>query len=262
MMRERTPIDAQLMDQLPNLRGIITSGMRNAALDIAGAKTRGIMLSGTESPGHATAELAFTLIAMQARQLFTAAQSMADGGWQAHLGRDLRGARLGILGLGRLGKALAKYGAAFGMNIQAWSQNLTKDRCAEVGVDYVDRETLFRTSDFISIHLKLSDRVRHLVGVDELDMMQRDAYLVNTSRAPIIDMRALTAALKTKKIAGAAIDVFDLEPLPISDPLRGTTNLLMTPHIGYVTRETMKIFYSQTLEAIEAMIAGRPIRQL
>lgn len=262
IMRERTPIDARLMDQLPNLRGIITSGMRNAALDIAAAKTRGIMLSGTESPGHATAELAFTLIAMQARQLFTAAQSMADGGWQTHLGRDLRGARLGILGLGRLGEALAKYGAAFGMNVQAWSQNLTKDRCAEVGVDYVDRETLFRTSDFISIHLKLSDRVRHLVGVDELAMMQRDAYLVNTSRAPIIDMHALTAALKTKKIAGAAIDVYDLEPLPSNDPLRGTTNLLMTPHIGYVTRETMKIFYSQTLEAIEAMIAGRPIRQL
>ena len=262
LMRERTPIDASLIDQLPNLKGIITSGMRNAAIDIAAAKTRGIMLSGTESPGHATAELAFTLIAMQARQLFAAVQSMADRGWQTHLGRDLRGARLGILGLGRLGEAVAKYGLAFGMNVQAWSQNLTKDRCAEVGVDYVDRETLFRTSDFISIHLKLSDRVRHLVGVDELAMMQRDAYLVNTSRAPIIDMRALTAALRTKKIAGAAIDVFDLEPLPSSDQLRGTTNLLMTPHIGYVTRETMKIFYSQTLEAIEAMIAGRPIRQL
>ena len=262
LMRERTPIDASLIDQLPNLKGIITSGMRNAAIDIAAAKTRGIMLSGTESPGHATAELAFTLIEMQARQLFAAAQSMANGGWQTHLGRDLRGARLGILGLGRLGEALAKYGAAFGMNVQAWSQNLTKDRCAEVGVDYVDRDTLFRTSDFISIHLKLSDRVRHLVGVDELVMMQRDAYLVNTSRAPIIDMYALTAALKTKKIAGAAIDVFDLEPLPSSDPVRRTTNLLMTPHIGYVTRETMKIFYSQTLEAIEAMIAGRPIRQL
>ena len=149
MMRERTPVDAALMNQLPNLKGIVTSGMRNAALDIDAAKSLGLMVSGTGSPGHATSELAFTLIAMQARQIFASATTMRDGGWQTHLGRDLRGARLGILGLGRLGTQLAGYAKAFGMEIQAWSQNLTEARCDEVGVSYVDRETLFRSSDFI-----------------------------------------------------------------------------------------------------------------
>ena len=262
MMRERTPIDAALMDELPNLKGIVTSGMRNAALDIDAAKSRGLMVSGTGSPGHATSELAFTLIAMQARQIFASATAMRDGGWQTHLGRDLRGARLGILGLGRLGAQLAGYAKAFGMEIQAWSQNLTEERCDEVGVSYVDRDTLFRSSDFISIHLKLSARVRQLVGAEEIAMMKPDAYLVNTSRAPIIDMEALTNALVKRQIAGAAIDVYDHEPVSPTDPIRNTQNLLMTPHIGYVTRETMDIFYGETLDAVEAMIAGTPIREL
>ena len=262
MMRERTPVDAALLDQLPNLKGIVTSGMRNAALDIDAARSRGLMISGTGSPGHATSELAFTLIAMQARQIFASATTMRDGGWQTHLGRDLRGARLGILGLGRLGAQLAGYAKAFGMEIQAWSQNLTEARCDAVGVSYVDRETLFCSSDFISIHLKLSARVRHLVGAEEIAMMKPDAYLVNTSRAPIIDMEALTNALVNQQIAGAAIDVYDHEPVPATDPLRHMPNLLMTPHIGYVTRETMDIFYGETLDAVEAMIAGTPIRDL
>ena len=262
MMRERTPIDAALMDKLPNLKGIVTSGMRNAALDIDAARSRGLMISGTGSPGHATSELAFTLIAMQARQIFASATTMRDGGWQTHLGRDLRGARLGILGLGRLGTQLAGYAKAFGMEIQAWSQNLTEARCDAVGVSYVDRETLFSSSDFISIHLKLSARVHHLVGAEEMAMMKPDAYLVNTSRAHIIDMKALTNALANQQIAGAAIDVYDHEPVPATDPLRNIPNLLMTPHIGYVTRETMDIFYGETLDAVEAMIAGTPIREL
>jgi phosphoglycerate dehydrogenase-like enzyme len=262
MMRERTPVNAALLDQLPNLKGIVTSGMRNAALDIDAARSRGLMISGTGSPGHATSELAFTLIAMQARQIFASATTMRDGGWQTHLGRDLRGARLGILGLGRLGTQLAGYAKAFGMEIQAWSQNLTEARCDAVGVSYVDRETLFSSSDFISIHLKLSARVHHLVGAEEMAMMKPDAYLVNTSRAPIIDMKALTNALVNQQIAGAAIDVYDHEPVPATDPLRNIPNLLMTPHIGYVTRETMDIFYGETLDAVEAMIAGTPIREL
>jgi phosphoglycerate dehydrogenase-like enzyme len=166
------------------------------------------------------------------------------------------------LGLGRLGAQLAGYANAFGMKIQSWSQNLTEERCDEVGVSYVDRETLFRSSDFISIHLKLSARVRHLVGAEELAMMKPDAYLVNTSRAPIIDMEALTDALAIGQIAGAAIDVYDHEPVPPTDPIRNTPNLLMTPHIGYVTRETMDIFYGEMLDAVEAMIAGTPIREL
>jgi phosphoglycerate dehydrogenase-like enzyme len=262
LMRERTPIDVTLLAKLPNLKAIITSGMRNAAIDVDAAKARGILVCGTGSPGHATAELAFILMGMLARQILPAACSMRDGGWQTHLGRDLRGARLGILGLGRLGAELAGYAKAFGMTVQAWSQNLTSERCDEVGVQYVDSESLFRSSDFISIHLKLSDRVRHIVGATELAMMKPNAYLVNTSRAPIIDMSALTIALHAKQIGGAAIDVYDLEPVPFDDPIRQTPNLLMTPHIGYVTRETMDIFYRETLEAVEAIITGNPIRTL
>jgi len=187
---------------------------------------------------------------------------MRDGGWQTHLGRDLRGARLGILGLGRLGGELAGFAKAFGMEVQAWSQNLTAARCADLGVSYVDRETLFRSSDFISIHIKLSDRVRGLVGAPELALMKPDACLVNTSRAPIIDMEALTTALAAGQIGGAAIDVYDLEPVPGTDRLRHTPNLLMTPHIGYVTRETMTVFYQGTVDAVAAILAGQPIRQL
>ena len=262
VMRERSLIDATLIAQLPNLKAIVTSGMRNAAIDLDAAKARNITVCGTGSPGHATAELAFILIGMLARQILPCANAMRGGGWQTHLGRDLRGARLGILGLGRLGGELAGFANAFGMEVQAWSQNLTNERCAELNVTYADRETLFRTSDFISIHLKLSDRVKHLVGASELDLIKEDTCLVHTSRAPIIDMEALITALTAGQIGGAAIDVYDLEPVPENDPLRNTPNLLMTPHIGYVTRETMKVFYRDTLDAIASILAGQPIRQL
>ena len=244
IMRERTPINAEILDALPNLQAIVTSGMRNAALDIEMAKARNIIVSG------------------MAGQILPSANAMKSGGWQTHLGRDLRGARLGILGVGRLGAEIAGFGQAFGMQVQAWSQNLTQTRCHEVGVDYVDRETLFKTSDFISIHLKLSDRVRHLIGPAELAMMQPDASIVNTSRAPIIDMKALQAALSAGQIGGAAIDVYDHEPVPANDPVRQTPNLIMTPHIGYVTRETMQAFYAGTLAAIEGIISGKPVREL
>jgi len=262
VMRERSLIDATLIAQLPQLKAVVTSGMRNAAIDLDAAKARNIIVCGTGSPGHATAELAFILIGMLARQILPGANGMRDGGWQTHLGRDLRGARLGILGLGRLGGELAGFAKAFGMEVQAWSQNLTAARCADLGVSYVDRETLFRSSDFISIHLKLSDRVRGLVGAPELALMKPDACLVNTSRAPIIDMEALTTALAAGQIGGAAIDVYDLEPVPGTDRLRHTPNLLMTPHIGYVTRETMTVFYQGTVDAVAAILAGQPIRQL
>ena len=262
VMRERSLIDATLIAQLPNLKAIVTSGMRNAAIDLDAAKARNITVCGTGSPGHATAELAFILIGMLARQILPSANAMRGSGWQTHLGRDLRGARLGILGLGRLGGELAGFANAFGMEVQAWSQNLTTERCAELNVTYADRETLFRTSDFVSIHLKLSDRVKHLVGAPELDLMKTDACLINTSRAPIIDMEALITALTAGQIGGAAIDVYDLEPVPENDPLRNTPNLLMTPHIGYVTRETMTVFYRDTLDAIASILAGQPIRQL
>ena len=262
LMRERTSFDAELIAQLPNLRALITSGKRNQAIDLSAAKARGIVVSGTESPGHATAELAMTLIGALARQLQPNAQAMQAGAWQAKVGRDLRGARLGILGLGRLGTQVAQLGRAFGMQVSAWSQNLTEELCQAAGVQYLDKQQFFQSSDFISIHLQMSARVRHIVGAREIAWMQPDAYLVNTSRSGIVDTAALIAALSERRIAGAALDVYDTEPLPTDCQLRQVPGLLLTPHIGYVTRETMHIFYQQTIEAIQAYLDGQPIRCL
>ena len=261
-MRERTGLRADVLSQLPNLKAIITCGMRNAAIDLDYCKANHITVCGTESPGHATAELAMMLVGMLARQLYPSVQSMATGGWQVSTGRDLRGARLGILGLGRLGSQVAGLGKAFGMEVQAWSQNLTAETCAEQGVIYAPKDEFFATSDFISIHLKLSDRVTGLVGATELDQMKSDACIVNTSRAPIIDQSALYTALQQGRIGGAALDVFDTEPLPADDLFRGLPNVILTPHIGYVTAETMRVFYGGMLEALEAFLAGKPIRLL
>ena len=262
IMRERTPITESLMAQLPQLKAIVTTGMRNQSLDEEGAKRHGIMLMGTEAPGVATPELAITLIGNLARNLFANATSMTQGGWQVSTGRNLHGACLGILGLGRLGSAVAKIAQAYGMDVQAWSQNLTKDRCDELGVRYVSKEVFFETSDFITIHLKMSERVRHLVGAPQLALMKPTASIVNTSRAGIIDTSALLDALNHNKIAGAAIDVYDHEPVPADSPIRQTPRLLMTPHIGYVTQETMATFYGQMAENIENYIKGEPTRKL
>ena len=261
-MRERTGLREGVLSQLPNLKAVITCGMRNAAIDLDYCKANQITVCGTEAPGHATAELAMMLVGMLARQLYPSVQSMASGGWQVSTGRDLRGARLGILGLGRLGSQLAGFGKAFGMEVQAWSQNLTAETCAEQGVRYASKDEFFSTSDFISIHLKLSDRVTGLVGVAELDLMKSDACIINTSRAPIIDQLALYTALEQGRIGGAALDVFDTEPLPADHSFRGLPNVILTPHIGYVTAETMRVFYGGMLEALEAFIAGKPIRLL
>ncbi len=262
LMRERTLFSAEVINALPNLKAIITSGMRNAAIDLDACKAREIIVSGTASPGHATAELAMTLIGTMARQIIPSANSMTQGGWQIGTGRDLRGATLGILGLGRLGGQVAALGKAFGMEVQAWSQNLTPERAAEQGVTYKDKEAFFTTSDFISIHLKLSSRVTGLVGAEELAWMKPDACIVNTSRAPIIDETALIQALNTGKLGGAALDVYHHEPLPKDDALRTTPNLILTPHIGYVTQETMRVFYAETLESLKAYLTGVPIRLL
>ena len=262
IMRERTPITADLLDKLPNLEAIVTTGMHNQSIDKQAAKARNIMVMGTHSPAIATPELAMTLIGNLARNLFQNATSMTNGGWQVSTGRDLAGSTLGILGLGRLGGALAKLGQAYGMDVQAWSQNLTQERCDEMQVRYVDKEEFFKTSDFISIHLKMSDRVKHLVGEPEFDLMKNTASIVNTSRAGIIDTDALISALQSGAIGSAATDVYAHEPVPSDAIIRQTPNLLMTPHIGYVTEQTMKIFYTEMCENMESYIKGQPLRPL
>lgn len=259
-MRERSKIGAGLIKRLPNLRLIVTTGRSNASIDIAAAKARGIVVSGTPTGGHAAAELTFAHIMALARGLYGEAESMRNGGWQAALGRDLRGATLGLLGLGRLGALVAGFGQAFGMKIIAWSENLTSERAAECGAELVSKEDLFSRSDFLSVLLRLSPRTVGFVGAAEIALMKSDAFLVNASRGPIVDNDALVAALEAGAIAGAGLDVYDIEPLPADSPLRRAPNLLLTPHIGYATRNSFETFYPDTLKAILAFVDGKPIR--
>ncbi|HET6467894.1 MAG TPA: D-2-hydroxyacid dehydrogenase family protein [Geminicoccaceae bacterium] len=262
IMRERTPFPAALLERLPKLRLLVTTGRRNDAVDVEAAGRLGITVCGTASPGHATAELAMGLVLALARGLVVEAGSMWAGGWQVGLGRDLGGATLGVLGLGRLGSHVAGLGRAFGMDVIAWSQNLSGERAAEVGVRRVAKDELFAGADFVTIHLRLSPRTRGLVGARELALMRPDAYLVNTSRGPVVDEAALIDALGRRVIAGAALDVYDAEPLPAGHPLRRVPNLLLTPHIGYVTRETYRVFYGEMAEVIQAFLAGQPYNLL
>lgn len=259
-MRERTPFPRELLEQLPDLRLLITTGMRNASFDVAAAKELGITVCGTESPGHATAELAFGLILAKARMIGTESSSVGSGGWQVGLGRDLKGATLGVIGLGRLGAQVAGFGRAFGMRVIAWSENLATARAQELGVEAVTKDALLAQSDFVTIHLRLSERTRGLIGTRELSAMKPDAYLVNTSRGPIVDEAALLSAVQTGEIAGCALDVFETEPLPVQHPFRSDPRILVTPHIGYVTKETYDIFYSQAVEDVAAWLGGDPIR--
>jgi phosphoglycerate dehydrogenase-like enzyme len=259
-MRERTLFDRELIEQLPNLKLIVTTGMRNASIDSAACAERGITVSGTESHGQSAGELTFALLMALARVLPQEIASLRAGNWQQSIGRALYGATLGIIGLGRIGAQMASFAKPFGMNVLAWSQNLTEERCAEAGVDYASRADLLARSDFVTIHLKLSERTTGFFGADDFDAMKSDAYLINTSRGPIVDQDALIDAVTNGKIAGAALDVFDEEPLPADHPLLDAPNLLLTPHIGYVTRETYDLFYTQTVEAIEAFLDGNPVR--
>ena len=235
--------------------------MGNASIDVAAAADHGVVVCGTGAPpAQGTAELTLTMILVLARGLIGETQSVRNGGWQAGLGRNVRGATLGLVGLGRLGGEIARLALAFGMNVIAWSENLTDDRAAEVGAARVDKAALFAQSDFVSVHLRLSERTRGLIGADEIGGMKSDAYLINTSRSQIVDTNALTQALRNNSIAGAALDVFDTEPLPADDPLRSMANLLATPHIGFVTRETYVAWYPQMAEAAQAFLDGAPIR--
>lgn len=260
IMRERTRFPGSLIDKLPILKLIVTSGGRNDAIDVAAASARGITVCGTDSPGFATAELTWGLILGLARNIAFEDQRMRDGHWQTTVGTDLRGKTLGLIGLGRLGKEVAGFAKAFRMNVIAWSQNLKPEDAAAAGVERVEKADLFRRADFISIHTRLSERTRGLVGSAELALMKPTAFIVNTSRGPIIDEAALMAALEGGRIAGAGLDVYGEEPLPATHLLRSWPRTLLTPHLGYVTAETYRVFYGGMVEAIEAWLAGKPVR--
>lgn len=261
-MRERTPFPASLIDRLPALRLLVTTGMRNRAIDVAAAARRGVVVAGTEMLGYAAFEHAWALIMAVTKQIAREDRAMHAGGWQAGVGIGLRGRTLGILGLGRLGSQIARIGTAFGMQVIAWSENLTAERAAECGARRVDKDELFAAADVLTIHLVLSERTRGLVGARELALMRPSAYLINTSRGPIVDEAALVEALRAGRIAGAGLDVYDVEPLPADHPLRRLDNAVLTGHTGYVVQEMYQRAYGQAVEDIRAWQAGAPIRVL
>lgn len=260
LMRERTPFTKSVIDQLPKLKLIVTSGKKNASIDVNAATAKNVIVCGTESPGHATAELAFLMVMALSRQLVPLSNALQQqGAWQAVMGRDIRGQTLGILGLGRLGGQLAGFANAMGMRVIAWSENISEQRCAELNVMKVTREALFTEADTVSIHLRHSARTHNFIGVSDLDRLGSKGYLVNTSRAEIIDQEALRLALDNNSIAGLATDVFDVEPADQSHWMVSHPKVLATPHIGYCTDETFSIFYGQMLETFEAFHNGKPI---
>lgn len=261
VMRERTAFPRALFEQLPDLKLLVTTGGRNAAIDISAAKDHGVVVCGTDGAKHPTAELAIGLLIDLARNISVENARMKAGeAWQSTVGRDLFQHTIGILGLGNLGGRVAKVAQAFGMRVLAWSQNLTPERCEDIGVEYATREELLKQSDFVTIHMVLSDRSRGLIGAPELSLMKRTAYIINTSRGPIIDEAALITALQDGTIAGAGLDVFNTEPLPQDHPLRKLPNVILTPHLGYVTQDGYKKFYGGTVDAIRAWLDGKPVR--
>ena len=264
-MRERTRFPRSVLERLPKLKLITNTGHYMAHIDLPYAHERGIVVCETlrkPGPTGAVAELSFALMLALARNLINEDKSVREGRWQNGVGIQLGGKRMGVLGLGRSGTPVAQMGRAFEMDVVAWSQNLTPERCAEVGVTYVDKETLFRTSDFIHVQLVLSRRTRGLVGAAEFAMMKPTAFLINTSRGPIVDEAALLAALHAGTIAGAGLDVFDQEPLPLDHPLRQAPRTILTPHVGYVNDNSYATFFVQAVENITAFLDGTPIRAL
>ena len=260
LMRERTPFPKAIIDALPNLKLIVTSGKQNAAIDIEAASLRGITVCGTSSPGHATAEHAFMLIMMLCRQAIPLINGLKiDNVWQPVMGKDLRGKTLGIVGLGRLGSQVAKLGLTIGMEVIAWSSNLEAAQASAIDVTAVSKTELFSRSDFVSIHYKLSDRSRGLIGEEELKLLGSDSYIINTSRAEIIDQVALLRCLDDGSLGGLATDVYSEEPATNADKLVKHPRVLATPHVGYCTEETFTIFYQEMLAAFEAFEKGQPI---
>lgn len=263
LMRERMALPAALIERLPNLKLVITTGGRNRSIDLDACKARGIVVCGTRSADPApTIEIAWGLILSAARNLSREDANMRRGGWQERLGFSLHGKTLGIVGLGNLGKRMAAVGEAFGMNVVAWSQNLTPERAAEAGVTRVEKDKLMSGADVITIHLVLSDRTRGLVGAREFGLMKPSAILVNTSRGPIVDEPALIDALKSRRILAAGLDVYNVEPLPADHVLRTLDNALLSPHLGYATQGNFGRYYADTIEAIVAWRAGAAIPRL
>jgi len=259
-MRERTRFPRTLLERLPKLKLLVTTGMRNVAIDVKAAAELGILVTGTSLLTHPTAELTWGLILSLARNIPFEHQAMRGGGWQTTLGIGLNGKVLGVVGLGKLGSEVARIGKAFQMEVIAWSQNLTEENAAGLDVRRVEKEELFRTAHFVTIHLVLSKRTRGLVGESELAMMKPTAFLINTSRGPIVDESALVAALEDHRIGGAGLDVYDQEPLPTDHPLRRLDNVVHTPHLGYVTAENYRRAYGEAVEDVRAFLAGSPIR--
>jgi phosphoglycerate dehydrogenase-like enzyme len=261
-MRERTAFPASTLGRLPNLKLLVTTGMRNASIDITAAKEQGITVCGTGAAGNAMPELVFGMLIALSRHFVEEDRSIRAGGWQHTIGPGLSGRTLGLVGLGRLGTAVARLAQAFGMLVIAWSPNLTAERAEQAGVRAVGKRELFESADFVSVHMVLAEETRGLIGAEELNAMRPTAFFLNTSRGPIVDEAALIDVLSRNAIAGAGLDVYDQEPLPADHPLRTTKNTLLLPHIGYVTTDAYAAFYGGAVEDIVAFRSGRPIREL
>jgi phosphoglycerate dehydrogenase-like enzyme len=260
VMRERTPLPRLILEQLPNLKLICSTGSINASIDVAAAKEKGITVCGTRYTSHGAAEFTWALILAMVRNVAAESRSLRAGQWQTSIGGDLEGKTIGLMGLGRLGSATAKVALAFGMKVIAWSQNLTREVAEDRGARLVSKEDVLREADILSIHLVLSRRTKGIVGAPEIALMKPTAYLVNTSRGPVVDEQALIDALRNRTIAGAALDVYDTEPLPELHPFRSLDNVLATPHVGYVTKRTYELFYRDTVENIAEWLTGKPVR--
>ena len=261
-MRERTPFPRSVLSRLPNLRLLITTGRRNASFDIEAASELGITVCGTNGGGEGTTELTWGLILAMLRHIPEEERRSRAGSWGTTVGIGVKGKTLGLIGLGHIGSLVARVAKAFDMNVIAWSQNMTHERANECGATLVDKETLFRDSDIVSVHLVLSDRTRGLVGESDLALMKPSAYIVNTSRGPIIDEMALIDVLERKAIAGAALDTFVIEPLPKDHPFFKTPNTLISPHLGYVIDDSYEAFYAGVIENVRAFTSGEPVRTI